>query len=111
MREAIVNLPEVAWAGLARVRSRHRQAPLDTELRALVELAESAVARLPRPTEPGDELVVCRDSRIGDQIIRTFSMVARFDAAVEQTLDELQIELTYPRDATAERFFHERAAI
>ena len=38
-------------------------------------------------------------------------MVARIDAAVELTLDELQIEQTYPRDATAERFFHEHAAI
>jgi hypothetical protein len=38
-------------------------------------------------------------------------MVARFDTAVELTLDELQIELTYPRDATAGRFFHEHAAI
>jgi hypothetical protein len=38
------------------------------------------------------------------------SMVARFDTARELTLDELQIELTYPRDAAAERFFRDRAA-
>jgi hypothetical protein len=32
--------------------------------------------------------------RVGDDIIRTIGMVARFDAA-DVTLDELRIELTY----------------
>jgi hypothetical protein len=35
-------------------------------------------------------------------------MVARFDIARDLTLDELQIELTYPSDAAAERFFRAR---
>jgi hypothetical protein len=81
--------------------------PLDDELRALVELAEAAVATIPRPAEPHAELVICPDFRIGDEIVRTVSMVARFDTARELTLDELQIELTYPRDEAAERFFRE----
>jgi hypothetical protein len=46
---------------------------------------------------------------VGDEIIRTISMLARFDTAVEVTLDELSIELTYPQDAVAERFFREQA--
>jgi hypothetical protein len=36
--------------------------------------------------------------------------VARFDTSRELTLDELQIELTHPRDAAAERFFRDRAS-
>jgi hypothetical protein len=35
-------------------------------------------------------------------------MVARFDAAADVTLDELRVELTYPQDAAAERFFREQ---
>jgi hypothetical protein len=53
--------------------------------------------------------VICPDFRIGDETVRTVSMVARFDTARELTLDELQIELTYPRDATAEHFFRTQA--
>jgi hypothetical protein len=53
--------------------------------------------------------VICPDFRIGDEVVRTVSVVARFDTARELTLDELQIELTYPSDAAAERFFRTRA--
>jgi hypothetical protein len=84
MREAIVNLPEVAWAGLARLRRQQRQAPLDGTLCAHRPCRIGRCLH-PRPTEPGDELVICPDFRIGDQIIRTISMVARFDNAVEST--------------------------
>jgi transcriptional regulator with XRE-family HTH domain len=109
IRESIVNVTDVAWAGLARLRRQQRQTPLDEELRALVQLAEAAVADIPRPAEPPTELLICPDFRVGDEIVRTVSMVARFDTALELTLDELQIELTYPRDAAAERFFRTRA--
>jgi hypothetical protein len=37
-------------------------------------------------------------------------MVARFDIARELTLDEVQIELSDPRDAAAERFFRTRGS-
>jgi transcriptional regulator with XRE-family HTH domain len=108
-RASIVNVTDVAWAGLARLRRQLRQTPLDEEMRALVELAEAAIAEIPRPAQPPDELVICPDFRMGDEVVRTVSMVARFDTARELTLDELQIELTYPRDAAAERFFRNRA--
>jgi hypothetical protein len=51
-RASIVNLTEVAWAGVARLRRQQREMPLDEELRALVQLAEAAVADIPRPAEP-----------------------------------------------------------
>jgi hypothetical protein len=51
---------------------------------------------------------VCPWFRVGDNVIRTIGMVARFDAAADVTLDELRIELTYPQDAAAERFFREQ---
>jgi hypothetical protein len=110
VRESVVNLPEVAWAAVARLCRQQRQSPLDDELCALVELAEAAIADIPRPAEPPAELVICPDFRIGDEVVRTVSMVARFDTARELTLDELQIELTYPRDPGAERFFRAHAS-
>lgn len=108
VRDGIVNWPEVAWAALARLRTQLHRAPLDDRLRALVDLAEAAVTDLPRPDSTDhDSLVVCPWFRVGDIVIRTVVLAARFDAASEVTLDELRIELVYPLDATAEQFFRQ----
>jgi transcriptional regulator with XRE-family HTH domain len=102
----IVNWTEVAHAALARLRRQLDRAPLDERLQALVALAESAVADLPRPDNTDtDGLVVCPWFRVADTMVRTIVLTARFDAATEVTLDELRVELIYPLDATAEHFF------
>ncbi len=103
--DAIVNWRDVAWAGLSRLRDQVEASPFDDELRALLAVAEAAVheAALPPPTENG--LVVCPHFRVGEKVIRTVGMVMRFDTAIELTLDELRLELTYPADETARRFF------
>ena len=102
---AVVNWPEVAWAGLVRLRQQTDQAPLDQELHDLVALAETAVTSLPRPATPGPDPVVCPWFRVGDEVVRTIGMAARFDPVADVTLDELRIELFYPLDEEAERFF------
>jgi hypothetical protein len=43
-------------------------------------------------------------------MVRTIGMAARFDQVAEVTLDELRIELFYPFDAAAERFFRASAS-
>jgi transcriptional regulator with XRE-family HTH domain len=101
----IVNWPEVAWAGLARLRQQLDGSPLDEPLRELVALAETAVAGLPQPSGPPAALAVCPWFRVGDEVVRTIGMAARFDPVAEVTLGELRVELFYPLDATAERFF------
>jgi hypothetical protein len=103
--QAIANWPEVAWAGLARLRQQLDRAPLDEELRSLVALVEITVVNLPRPVTPPRDLVVCPWFRIGDEVVRTIGMAARFDQVAEVTLEELRIELFYPYDAAAESFF------
>lgn len=108
--QAIVNWPEVAWAGLYRLRHQLGRTPFDDELRELVALAETVLAGVVRPTTPESGLVVCPWFRVGDEVVRTIAMVARFDPVAEITLDELRIELMYPLDEAAERFFriHQR---
>jgi hypothetical protein len=51
-------------------------------------------------------MIVGPHFRVNGQVIRTVGMVMRFDAAGELTLDELRVELTYPADETARRFFN-----
>ena len=106
--QTIVNWPEVAWAGLDRLRRQHRLAPFDTELGQLLTLAETALAGVPRPEQAG-QLLICPWIRVGQRVVRTLAMVARFDHPTETTLDELRVELMYPMDDTAEQFFRTAA--
>lgn len=108
-RQAILNWPDIAQAGLRRLRGALERSPLDAELRALVDLAESAVAGLPPPRTSAEDLTICPHFRAGDEVIRTIGMAARFESPNEITVEELRIELIYPADACAERFFHHHA--
>jgi len=38
-------------------------------------------------------------------LVRTISVIAQFGAPLDVTLDELRIELVYPADEDARRFF------
>jgi transcriptional regulator with XRE-family HTH domain len=105
----IVNWPEVAFAGLERLRRQLHRTPFDEELSELVKLAESALASITPPAAAA-ELLVCPWFRIDGQIVRTIAMVAQFDHPAEVSLDELRVELLYPMDDAADRFFREHGA-
>ncbi len=78
----------------------------DERLQELLERAETYMKDVPVNTEtPGSELVACPHFRIGDQVIKTMSMVARFGTAREVTLDELRVELVFHIDEEGEAFF------
>lgn len=87
---AIVNWPEVAWTGLMRLREERDRAPSDEELSALVTLAETAVAGVPRPATLGRDLVMCPWFRVGDQVVRTIGMAARFEQVLVSTLERVR---------------------
>jgi hypothetical protein len=106
-RQAIVNWPEVAWAGLDRLRRQHDLAPFDEHLGELVALAEAALAGIARPDSPSRDLVLCPWFRVGAHVVKTIGVAARFDATAEVTLDELRIELSYPLDEASDRFFRQ----
>jgi transcriptional regulator with XRE-family HTH domain len=107
---AVVNWAEVGWAGLERLRRHQQRHPFDHVLQDLVAHAETALTDVPRPPETEKQVLVCPRFRVGDEIIRTVAMVARFDHPAETTLDELRVELMYPADDTAERYFRSQAA-
>ena len=105
-RDTIVNFSVAGWTFLRRLRREVLAAGPDERLQELLERAESYMEDAPIGTETlGSELVACPHFRIGDQVIKTVSMVARFGAAREVTLDELRVELVYPGDEEAETFF------
>jgi hypothetical protein len=110
-RRSVVNWAEVAWTGLDRLRHQLDRAPFDDHLANLVQLADTALHDVPRPSQPTAEPVLCPWFRIDGQVIKTIGIAARFDPTTEITLDELRIELTYPLDATAEAFFRHPGAV
>ena len=110
MREMIENFSAVGWMGLRRLRREAADSGPDERLQDLLERAEAYMKDVPVDTEnPGSELVVCPHFRIGNQVIKTVSMVARFGTAREVTLDELRVELVFPRDEEGEAFFRHSA--
>jgi hypothetical protein len=53
--------------------------------------------------------MVCPWFRIGDTIVRTIAMTARFGLTADVTLDELRVELMHPLGGDAERCFRGHA--
>ena len=106
IRDMIDNFASVGWTFLRRMRREVADSGPDERLQEILERAEAYMKDVPSDVEsPGSELVVCPTLRIGDQLIKTVSMVARFGTAREVTLDELRVELVFPRDEVAEAFF------
>lgn len=74
-------------------------------------LGRAIVAESPRSPVPfRPRRCICPRLRIGDEIVRTITMVARFGSTREVTLDELRVELVFPADDAAAAFFRRAAA-
>lgn len=107
-RDLIDNWDDIAWVGLTRLQAEAARFPNDEVLAALVDLATDAVGYLPRPSAETSGPVLCPHFRVGTDLVRTVSVVAQFGSPMDVTLDELRIELIYPADESARRFFEGR---
>jgi len=106
-RERIDNWDDIAWAGVRRLQAEAARYPQDTELAELVDLAADAARSAPRGPADSSARVLCPHFRVGDQLVRTISVVAGFGSPLDVTLDELRLELIFPMDEPARRFFEE----
>lgn len=110
-RGQLDNFAAAGWTFLLRLRREVAEAGTDARLAALLERAERYMRDVPRQEEdPSSDLVVCPQLRVGDRVIKTISMMARFGSAREITLDELRVEMVYPADADADLFFRQMAS-
>ncbi len=104
-REFLENWAEVAWAWIDR--QQHEVARTNnTEQARLLDRALDHLSDVNRPLpsrDAGD--VIAPRFRIGDQVIRTFFTVMKFESVLEVTLSELRIDLLFPLDDTAIEFF------
>jgi transcriptional regulator with XRE-family HTH domain len=106
-RAQIANFPEVAWSWHARLlRATAGRATESEAWRLLRERVEGYLRDVPRPPFDGaGDLATCPTFRIGGQLIRTIGMTMRFGPSRDVTLEELSVDLLYPRDPAAAAFF------
>jgi transcriptional regulator with XRE-family HTH domain len=105
MRQVVVNFPEVASMYLRRLQAEVAEGS-DERLQGILQRARDLLADvdLVQPSDAHD-LVICPKLRLDGEIIGTITMVARFGATREVTLDELRVELIYPADEAADAYF------
>lgn len=107
----IDNWGDVAPALVDRIAADLVRYPDDEQLRELHAHASSALPRsISGPTPPPGR-VVCPRFRFDGRLVRTVTVAARFESTTDVTLDELRVELIYPEDADADRFFKERVTV
>jgi transcriptional regulator with XRE-family HTH domain len=107
-RSQLANFPEVAWSWHTRFSRATASLPESEELEALRTRIAGYLDGVPRPPVDGSgELVVCPAFRVGDRTIRTIGMTMRFGPSRDVTLEELSVDVLYPRDEDAEHFFRE----
>ena len=105
--EVIANWAAVASAALTTTRAQAARAADDSRLQAILEASEQA-ASAASVVPPGNDLVVRPWFIVDGETVRTMVVAARFDNALDVTLEELRIELVYPLDDAAEEFFNRK---
>lgn len=105
----IANWPTVAQQMLRRLRVEQSRHPVDHHLAAAVDRVAGIAPPASRLADD-DALVACPWFVVGDRVVRTLILAARFDNALDALLDDLRIELVYPLDDDAESFFRAASA-
>ncbi len=106
----IANWADIAHIALAAMRIEAARSPTNNKLQAVLQATEQAAGNTssrPASGQPAqDQLVMCPWFVVGDEVVKTMVVAARFDNALDVTLEELRIELVYPLDDAAEDFFN-----
>lgn len=107
MQDRMENWSAVARAMACRLRHEVSSSPRDQRLQDLLALAHRTIeGTSASECARRDDQVICPTFRVGDRLVRTISMVARFGLTRGVMMDELRVETIFPRDTEAENFFH-----
>jgi transcriptional regulator with XRE-family HTH domain len=106
-REQLDNFAEVAWSLFNRFSRAAASLPAEMPgLDPLRRRIHQYLDGVPKPApDAAGEPVICPTFRLGDRRIRTIGMTMRFGPSRDVTLEELSVDVLYPRDDEAERFF------
>ncbi len=106
LRPMLANWNQAAHAFVQRLRADLSRSP-DESLRQKTEALIALAGDIPEPELPGAPLLpmLTLDLRLGDQLLRMFSVISTFGTPQDVTTDELRIETFFPVDDTSEQIF------
>ncbi|MEX2562676.1 MAG: helix-turn-helix transcriptional regulator [Nitriliruptoraceae bacterium] len=108
-RPLIENWSSVTGALTQRLAADFLRFPDDDMLRQLHGRLSDALGSGSRRSEDSTtSRVICPHFNINGITIRTITVAARFESVADVTLDEIRVELTYPEDDIAERYFRQQ---
>lgn len=110
-RTQLVNFAEVAWSWHARYLRATAHLTANREVEKLRARFEEYLRDVQRPPfDAAGTPVLCPTFRVGDRTVRTVGMSMRFGPSRDVTLEEISVDVLYPRDSDAENFFRDLAA-
>jgi transcriptional regulator with XRE-family HTH domain len=109
LRDSIDNWQEITFALLGRLSADLMRFPDDPALLALHAEVRAALGDTRRLHPITTGRVICPRFRVDGTLVRTITVAARFESAIDISLDEIRIELIYPADSAAEQFFRDLA--
>jgi transcriptional regulator with XRE-family HTH domain len=105
-RALLHNFAEVAWSLEARVSRAIASQPASAGLDAFRRRLAGYLKDVPRPPDDASgELALCPTFSLQGTLLRTVGMTLHFGPSRDVTLEELSVEVLYPRDDEAERYF------
>jgi hypothetical protein len=107
-RDLVKNWTDVAWHALEYLRREGRGGSSDQRINVLTALAERALCDVPPAEQPtaGSSAVMPR-FRVDGKELETLAVLARFGTSHDITVAELRVQMLFPADDAAERYFRE----
>lgn len=109
--KAIVeNWDEVAWAAHEHLNSDARRYSGDQRMQTLLGFIQDQLKDIPRPDSLPDSPSIRTRLNLGGECLETTTMIARFGPVNDVFLSELRVEMIFPTNDNARRFFAQLGA-
>ncbi|MDF0750980.1 helix-turn-helix transcriptional regulator [Marinobacter sp. 71-i] len=108
-KELVVNWDEVAWAAYEHLVSDASRYRGDERMQALILEIQDLLRDTPRPDMMPDSPSIRTRLNMGGEILETTTMIARFGPVNDVFLSELRVEMIFPANEGARRFFSQFA--
>ncbi|PHQ27092.1 transcriptional regulator [Marinobacter guineae] len=104
-KAVVDNWDEVAWAAYEHLLSDASRYQGDERMQALILEIQELLREIPKPESLPDSPSIRTRLNMGDEILETTTMIARFGPVNDVFLSELRVEMIFPANESARLFF------
>ncbi|WP_420390791.1 helix-turn-helix domain-containing protein [Marinobacter sp.] len=104
-KELVINWDEVAWAAYEHLVNDASRYQGDERMQALIQEVQGLLRNTPRPELMPDSPSIHTRLNMGGDILETTTMIAHFGPVNDVFLSELRVEMIFPANDNARRFF------